>query len=183
MQRFTYRCMSKWYFVLKVTHIIASWSFAHLMQSISYNLYSPAYASLSMLPVAVQKQCFVHCQASYKMYEISFHTWLNSELCRHISWSVVINVVSFEVCLKKREYFTWPFWQCAHSLCIGHVLHKLISLKKMPLGTGMKFKPVTSDCPVMLPYQQPCLFKVFKFTPQCKMTMIMNMLSPDMWSL
>jgi hypothetical protein len=56
-------------------------------------------------------------------------------------------------------------------------------LKIMPLGTGMKFEPVTSDCPVMLPYQQSCLFKVFKFTPQCKLIIIMDMLSPDIWSL
>lgn len=53
----------------------------------------------------------------------------------------------------------------------------------MQLGTEMKFKPVTLDCPVMLPYQQSCLFKVFKFTPQCKLIMIMDTLSPDMWSL
>ena len=50
----------------------------------------------------------------------------------------------------------------------------------MPLGTGMKFEPVTSNCPVMLPYQQSCLFKVFNFTPQCELIMIMDMLSLDM---
>lgn len=53
----------------------------------------------------------------------------------------------------------------------------------MALGTGMKFEPVISDCPVMLPYQQSCLLKVFKFTPQCKLIMIMDILSSDMWSL
>jgi len=53
---------------------------------------------------------------------------------------LVINVVSFEVCLKKKEYFTWPFWQCVHSLCIGHVLHKLISLKKNAIRNWNKIQ-------------------------------------------